>query len=74
MFAHSVNHSQQIKEQLLGNNIGLYLEKCDKLIMLQHHFFVGVRVISWIPLFYSITSKLIPTYKHRCAMIELRTG
>ncbi len=49
LFAH---HSWQMKGQLLVINIGFYLEKCDKLCNLQHHFFLGVTLISWIPLYH----------------------
>ncbi len=42
MFVQCVKHLWQMKEQLLGINIRFYLEKNDKLFMLQHNIFCGI--------------------------------
>ncbi len=52
-----------MNEHLLGININFYLEKIDKLFMLQHHFFVGLTNITWISMSWTTIHILINTCK-----------
>ncbi len=48
MVGQYIHHSWQMKEQLLGISISFYLEKIDKLFMLQHNIFVELSNIPYI--------------------------